>query len=224
MTRQKQQNRAKTQEITLPVAGMTCAACVRKVEKALKGLPGVEEATVNLSAGKAGVVYDPAECSLPDMERVISDIGYEVPASRVDLLVLGMTPGHCDIIINKALRAMPGVKDVVINPATDTVSVQFLEAAVSAAAIKKAIRDLGYDVSEKGEGEGALDRERQLRQREVRRQLINMLISWPLGALVMLGTFADYEPLKGIVPSFMSEKLLLFALTTPLIVGPGRQF
>jgi Cu+-exporting ATPase len=40
----------------------------------------------------------------------------------------------------------------------------------------------------------------------------------------MLGTFSDYEPLKGIVPSFMGEKLFLFALTTPLVLGPGRQF
>ncbi len=51
-----------------------------------------------------------------------------------------------------------------------------------------------------------------------------MLIAWPLAPLVMLGTFSEYEPLKGIVPSFMSEKLFLFALTTPLVLGPGRQF
>jgi Cu+-exporting ATPase len=69
-----------------------------------------------------------------------------------------------------------------------------------------------------------MDRERELRKREIRRQLVNMLIAWPLALLVMLGTFSDYEPLKGIVPSFMGEKLFLFALTTPLVIGPGRQF
>jgi len=212
------------EEITLPVAGMTCAACVRKVEKTLRGLPGVREATVNLSAGKAGVVYDPEACALPQMEQAISDIGYEVPLARTDLLVLGMTPGHCDIIIGQALRGMSGVRSVTVNPATDTVSVEYLDAQLSAAAIKKAIRDLGYDVSEKGEGEAGMDRERELRRLEVRRQLTNMLIAWPLGAIVMLGTFSDYEPLKGIVPSFLGEKLFLFALTTPLVVGPGRQF
>ncbi|MDO8616661.1 MAG: heavy metal translocating P-type ATPase [Dehalococcoidia bacterium] len=212
------------QEVTLPVAGMTCAACVRKVEKALKGLPGVQDATVNLSAGKAGVVFDPAACAVADMEKVIEDIGYEVPASRLNLLVLGMTPGHCDIVIGNALRALPGVRAVTINPATDTVSVEYLESAVSAAAIKKTVRSLGYDVSEKGEGEDAMDRERQLRQAEVRRQLINMLVSWPLGAIVMLGTFSDYRPLSEFLPSFMNNKILLFALTTPLVIGPGRQF
>jgi Cu+-exporting ATPase len=211
-------------EITLPIAGMTCAACVRKVEKALKGLPGVQDATVNLSAGKAGVVFDPEACDLAVMEKAITEIGYAVPTSRIDLLVLGMTPGHCDIVIGNALRALPGVKSVTVNLATDTVSVEYLEPVVSAAEIKKTVRSLGYDVSDKGQGEGALDRERQLREREIRRQMVNMLIAWPLGALVMIGTFSDYRPLSDLLPSFLNNKLFLFALTTPLILGPGRQF
>jgi Cu+-exporting ATPase len=154
------QKRGGIEEITLPVSGMTCAACVRKVEKALTRLPGVEEANVNLSAGKAGVTYDPNRVALPQMEQAITEIGYEVPLARLDLLVLGMTPGHCDLIIEKALRALPGIRDVVVNCATDTVGVDYVDVAVSPAAIKKTIRDLGYDVSEKGEGEAGADRER----------------------------------------------------------------
>ncbi len=223
-TEKREKKRTGTEEITLPVAGMTCAACVRKVEKALSGLPGVQEANVNLPAGKAAVTYDSSAASLSDMERVVMDIGYEVPLARLDLLVLGMTPGHCDLIIEKALPALPGVRNVVVNCATDSVRVDYLDVAVSPATIKKTIRELGYEVSEKGEGEAGADRERELRRLEIRRQLVNMLIAWPLGAIVMLGTFSDYEPLKGIVPSFMGEKLFLFALTTPLVLGPGRQF
>jgi len=221
---ERQKDKQGKGEVTLPVSGMYCAACVQKVEKALKGLPGVESATVNLSAGKAGVVFDTAACSIEDMERVIEDIGYEVPLSRVDLLVLGMTPGHCDIVIGDALRREPGVRSVTVNPATDTVSVEFLDSLISAGQIKKIIRSLGYEVHDKGAGEDAMDRERKLRQAEVRRQLLNMLIAWPVGALVMLGTFSDYEPLKGLLPGFMAEKWFLFLLTTPIVLGPGRQF
>ena len=211
-------------ELTLPVAGMTCAACVRRVEKALTSIPGVEGATVNLGAGKAGVTYDPRACGPDEMQKSIEEIGYQVPLASMELLVLGMTPGHCDIIIGGALRNMPGVKSVVINPATDTVSVQFLDSLVSGWKIKKTIRSLGYEVHDKGEGQDSADRERHLRSQEIRRQLTNLLIAWPLAAIVMLGTFSDYEPLNGIVPSFLGEKLVLFALTTPLVLGPGRQF
>jgi len=214
----------KRKEITIPVAGMTCAACVNKVETALRRLSGVEGATVSLAAGKAGVVFDPNACSLPAMERAIHDIGYEVPWSRVKLLVLGMMGSHCEENITKAVSALPGVASVNVNLGTDTVTVAFSEALVSAGAIKKTIRDLGYEVSDKGEGEDALDRERQLRQREIRRQLLNMLFAWPLGAIVMLGTFRDYWILEDVLPSFMGEKFFLFALTTPIVLGPARQF
>jgi Cu+-exporting ATPase len=211
-------------EVTIPVAGMTCAACVRKVEKALKGVPGVQDATVNLSAGKAGVVYDASECEIPALTARIEDIGYEVPAARIDLLVLGMTPGHCEIVIGDAVGPMPGVQSIVVNPATDTVSVEFLDAIVPAAEIKKTIRALGYEVHEKGEGEDALDREKKLRQDEIRRQRNNLVIAWTLGLIVMLLTFSMYEPLDSVMPDWTDSKFLLFALTTPLVLGPGRQF
>ncbi|TMF12428.1 MAG: heavy-metal-associated domain-containing protein, partial [Chloroflexi bacterium] len=129
MTKATTDDRQPTKEITLPVSGMTCAACVRKVEKALTRVPGVEQANVNLSAGKAGIAYDPNVASVSAMERAVTDIGYEVPLARLDLLVLGMTPGHCDLIIEKALQALPGVRNVVVNCATDSVRVDYLESA-----------------------------------------------------------------------------------------------
>ncbi len=224
MVKEQAKDGAGLQEVTLPVSGMTCAACVRKVEKVLKGLPGVEDATVNLSAGKAGVVFDPAACALPDMEKAIEEIGYEVPWSRIQLLVLGMMGTHCEDAIKTALGGMAGVVSVEVNLGTDTVTVEYSDALVSAATIKKAVRGLGYQVSEKGEGEDALDRERQLRQHEIRRQVINMAVAWPVGALVMLLTFSMYDPLDSFMPDWADNKVLLFALTTPLVVGPGRQF
>jgi len=212
------------QQVTIPVAGMSCAACVNKVEKALKGLTGVEEATVNLAASKAGVSFDPAACSLADMERAIKDVGYEVPWSTVEVLVLGMMGTHCEQNITKAVSALPGVASVRVNLGTDSVSVEYSDALTSAAQIKNTIRALGYQVEDKGQGEDALDRERRLRQREIRRQFVNLLIAWPLGALVMLGTFRDYWVLSDILPAFLAEKLVLWALTTPIVLGPGRQF
>src|SRR3990172_8993832 len=136
-----------------------------------------------------------------------------------------MMGAHCEENISAALKALPGVVSVRATSATDTVVVEYSETLISAAVIKKTVRELGYEVTEKGQGEDSLDRERRLRQAEVRRQLLNMLFAWPLGALVMLGTFRDsWSVLETILPSVMGEKLFLFALTTPIVVGPGRQF
>src|SRR3972149_3905629 len=97
----EEKNQTKIEELTVPVAGMTCAACVMTIEKALRGLPGVHDASVNLASGKASVRLDPAVCSLPDIERAITDVGYEVPWARLELLVLGMMGAHCEENISK---------------------------------------------------------------------------------------------------------------------------
>src|SRR3990172_5398947 len=223
MSQEKKQT--KIEELIVPVAGMTCAACVMTIEKALRGLPGVREASVSLAGGKAAVRVDPAACTLPDIERAIEDVGYPLPWARLELLVLGMMGAHCEKNISAALNALPGVVSVRATSTTNSVVVEYSQALVSAAEIKKTVRALGYEVTEKGQGEDSLDRERRLRQAEIRRQVLNMLFAWPLGALVMLGTFRDsWSALESVLPSFMGEKLFLFALTTPIVVGPGPQF
>lgn len=62
---------------TIQIRGMSCAACIRRVENGLKALPGVQEATVNFATEKATVTYNPALLSRPDIDAKITDMGYE---------------------------------------------------------------------------------------------------------------------------------------------------
>ena len=68
----------KAEKMVISVGGMTCAACVRKVEKALAALDGVSEASVNLATEKATVLYQPGLLGKADFRKVIEDLGYEV--------------------------------------------------------------------------------------------------------------------------------------------------
>jgi len=65
-------------ETTFGVAGMTCASCVGRVERALKNVPGVLEATVNLASEKATVRYLSGEVEPRDFEKAVEDAGYGV--------------------------------------------------------------------------------------------------------------------------------------------------
>ena len=161
----QEEKQTKIEELTVPVAGMTCAACVRTIEKALRGLPGVKEASVSLAAGKAAVRVDPGACTLPDIERAIEDVGYEVPWARLELLVLGMMGAHCEEnIIGGAERRCPASSPSAPPRRRTRVVVEYSEALVARGEIKQTVRELGYEVSEKGQGEDSLDRERRLRQ------------------------------------------------------------
>ena len=63
--------------LNLSIGGMTCASCVGRVERALKKVPGVQEATVNLATESAHITYAAAEPLEPRLRRAVRDAGYE---------------------------------------------------------------------------------------------------------------------------------------------------
>ncbi|NDY42149.1 copper-translocating P-type ATPase [Dissulfurirhabdus thermomarina] len=62
--------------VTVGIGGMSCAACVVRVERAIARLPGTTDVTVNLAAGRATFSYDPARAGLDDVRRAVEDEGY----------------------------------------------------------------------------------------------------------------------------------------------------
>jgi P-type Cu+ transporter len=65
-------------EVSFPVTGMTCASCVRRIEKALNRVEGVHEASVNLATEKARVVYDPGAADFEALTAAVEKAGYGV--------------------------------------------------------------------------------------------------------------------------------------------------
>jgi P-type Cu+ transporter len=66
-----------TQSLDIGIGGMTCASCVNRVERALKKVPGVAEATVNLATESARISFEPSEQMEARLRRAVRDAGYE---------------------------------------------------------------------------------------------------------------------------------------------------
>jgi Cu+-exporting ATPase len=66
------------EKVTLPIHGMSCASCVKKVESVLSGLEGVIKASVNFATERASVQYVPGAVSLEDFKKAVKDAGYEI--------------------------------------------------------------------------------------------------------------------------------------------------
>ncbi|MBK8018756.1 MAG: copper-translocating P-type ATPase [Betaproteobacteria bacterium] len=128
--------------ITIPVQGMTCASCVRRVEKSLAAVPGVEQAAVNLATEQAAVTAD-ASVSAEALAAAVRKAGYGVPESAVELQVEGMTCASCVARVEKALRKIPGVIDASVNLATERASVRALS-TVTPAELMAGITKAGY--------------------------------------------------------------------------------
>ena len=75
--------RVSLRKATIAIVGMHCAACVAKVEKALRAVPGVSNASVNFSTEQANVTYDESLSGFETLRRAIVDAGYE-PMAEVE--------------------------------------------------------------------------------------------------------------------------------------------
>jgi len=73
-------------EVTIPVGGMTCAACAASIERSVKKLPGVDSVSVNFATEKASVSYDPAAVRLSEIKGAITKAGY-TPLAIADAAV-----------------------------------------------------------------------------------------------------------------------------------------
>ncbi|MGO4327744.1 heavy metal translocating P-type ATPase [Cupriavidus sp. 2TAF22] len=130
-------------EWRLPIGGMTCASCVRRVEIALGKVPGVRQVAVNLATEEATLQADSAAV-LPAAAEAVKAAGYEVPRQAIDLSISDMTCASCVARVERALKAVPGVVDAQVNLATEQAAVTVLRGAVDAAALAAAVTRAGY--------------------------------------------------------------------------------
>ena len=70
------------ERVTAPVRGMHCAACVGKVERALRAVAGVEQASVNLATEQASVAFDPARTDFGVLQAAVTAAGYDLAPPR----------------------------------------------------------------------------------------------------------------------------------------------
>jgi len=76
------------ERVDLPITGMSCASCARRIEQSLQKSPGVRRAGVNFATARATVEYDPHKTHVRDLMRVVKDVGYEAGATtRADFVV-----------------------------------------------------------------------------------------------------------------------------------------
>ena len=93
-----------TRGIDLQITGMTCASCVKK---ALRALPGVASATVNLATEQAFVQAGPAVGAAALAAEAVRRASYDVALGETVLKIKGMACASCAARVENALTALP---------------------------------------------------------------------------------------------------------------------
>ena len=215
-------------EITLPVTGMTCAMCVKNVERSLGKAEGVDQVQVNLATEIANVQYDDSLLKVSDLVDWLDDSGYGVAAATIDLPITGMTCAMCQKNVGRALARLDGVLEVSVNLSNERATLRYLAGSLRRGDLIEAVERAGYGVIELTDASTAADAEAQARQAEIDRQTrlvqIGAIFTIPLTILSMSRHLMHQVPI--IAPWLMHDIWLFIfgALATPVVVLLGRQY
>jgi len=138
---------------TIQIRGMSCAACVRRVEQGLSALDGVNSASVNFATEKASVEFDPDVVTPAALKAKIKELGYDVVETRAipddklqktSVSIGGMNCAACVRRVEGTLKALPGVKDASVNLATSRATLIHAVDSLNVSEWKQAVEDAGY--------------------------------------------------------------------------------
>ncbi|MBL8789302.1 MAG: copper-translocating P-type ATPase [Rhizobiales bacterium] len=213
--------------LSIPVEGMTCASCVRRVEKAVAGVPGVSRAVANLATERVDIDFT----GKPEAAPVLSAIekaGYHVASRSVEMGIEGMTCASCVRRVEKAISATPGVVSASVNLASEKASVSLLPGVTGLAEIEAAIRKAGYtpqrlEIS-KAASEAAQAAKEGERRKLLRDLIVAAVLTLPLFVMEMGSHIipAWHHVLHGSARSWIYP--LYFVLATLVLFGPGLRF
>ena len=216
-------------QLTIPISGMTCAACVAHVEHALRDVPGVLSASVNLGMERAAVQLAdgaaPIDRLMPRLSQAVADAGYGIATSRTTFNVGGMTCSACVSHVEGALRGVPGVMSAAVNLATEKATVNFVPGLAGITELRRAVEDYGYRI-EGVEGEyrdSTGEIERLSRTEEIRYFRNRCIFAVSVGVLLLLGGFHAL-PWAPALLNLEYYPWLVWVLATPVQFWAGWPF
>ncbi|SIT83418.1 heavy metal translocating P-type ATPase [Pontibaca methylaminivorans] len=213
--------------LVVRIDGLSCGSCAARAQKALAAIPAVQAADVNLANERGTIRFDGA-ADARAVREALDAAGYPARTSTATLDVEGMSCASCVGRVEKALRTLPDVIDANVNLATQTVRVTWLEGEHSIRDLAHAVSDAGYPATPQ-EPDAPREDPQERRSTEARtlarRVLLAAALALPVFVLEMGGHMVPgFHDWIAATIGMQTSWLIQFALTTVILLGPGRQF
>ena len=204
---------AARKRVSIDIQGMTCSACVARLEKAFGRADGIEKANVNLPLEKATLVVDPTIVAFDDLKSIVERTGFNIGTQSRIYFIEGMTESRHADLVEEALLNVPGMLAAEVNYAEERVQVTFVARSLSDSALVDAITKVGFvllipteHTSISRDAERADDREKLL-------LIVSCVICVPF-LIQMFAQFFGWEEIH-----MMPAAEVVLATTLQLLVG-----
>ncbi len=178
---------------SLKIIGMTCAACAKSAERAVKKLDGVSEANVNFATEKMVVQFDEEKLNIDKLKEAVAKAGYEakeeIETKEVAIPIEGMTCATCAKAVERATGKLAGVESATVNFATEKATIKYNPKLVRLSEIKQAIAKAGYKALEIESGNN-IDEDKLRKEKEIKtlwtKFIVSAIFSIPLLYIAMV--------------------------------------
>lgn len=215
-----------SQHLTIPIDGMSCGSCIGRIEKALSGIEGIENVSVNF-AGESAQLDISDGSNLAAVAAELGRIGYSLRTQSVTLIIPSMSCASCVGRLNAELATVSGVLDVNVNLATESATVRYVEGVTGPDDLIAVTRAAGYpaDVADEGKTAGVPGRNEEKTRHIARKTVVAAALALPI-FLIEMGSHVLPSIQNLIVESIGQQAnwYIQFALTTIILAGPGRVF
>lgn len=223
------------------IVGMHCASCAETIEQVISKLRGVKSAGVNFAAETLLVEFDENKISAKDFKKAVFDSGYDliVPEEArgkitlqeesgfsgreiLTFKVIGMGSPHCAMIVEKAVKTLPGIEKIDVDFNNLRAKIVFDPAKVGEEKIKEVIGDAGYEaIKEAAEEKDVLEKEKEEREKELFSLKKKVIVGIVLSLIIFIGSFPEWF---FFAPKFLNNYFLLLLLTIPVQFWVGLRF
>jgi len=206
-------------QVSIPINGMTCAACVSHVEAALSSIDGIVESSVNLATNRALIRMD-TDISTSLIQETVSNAGYQVGTENRMIRIEGMTCSACVSHVEAALNTVSGITHSSVNLATGNASVEFVPGLLNIDDLQNSVAQSGYKANTTN-----LDlRENYPDRTDHTKHLQSRLIFSIIGSFLIFTVSFELFPWVTYLKTIPAYKLSIWAIATPIQFWTGWMF
>ena len=211
---------------TFKIDGMTCSACANRVERVVKKMDGVEEASVNFATETLLVKFDDAKIDAPKIEEIVVKAGYSVRKDmrNYTFKVEGMSCSACANRVERITKKIDGVESANVNFATEKLTVRVDAEKVRYSDIKLAVDKAGFKLIKEDDEVKEASKKKDESKLLLNRFIFSLIFTVPL-LIISMGHMVGM-PLPSIIDPMknpLNFALVQLVLTIPVMVA-GYKF